>query len=123
MALDVPDECAKDEKCTICAKLNVIYDQTVNRGRGLTPQQKRSFEQGQIAKARQDYAVSNIKLDVTYTAGSYTVGPNGQPLIKGVNPDALNLVISSVTRCTEWLCRSIWGRQDDGYRRDVPQFQ
>jgi RHS repeat-associated protein len=95
--LEVPEDCAKDKKCAIVVKVNVIYDQTANRGRGLTAEQKRKFEQGQLAKAQKDYGTSNIKLDFTYTAGSYTVGANGQPQLTGIKSDALNLVVSNAT--------------------------
>ena len=95
--LEVPDGCVKNQNCTIVVKVNVVYDQTVNRGRGLTAQQKQQFEKGQIAKAQKDYGNSNIKLDVTYTAGSYTVGTNGQPQLTGTQADALNVIASSGT--------------------------
>jgi len=95
--LEVPEDCAKDQKCTIVVKVNVLYDQTANRGRGLTAEQKKMFEQGQLAKAQKDYGTSNIKLDFAYTAGSYTVGANGQPQLTGTKSDALNLVVSNAT--------------------------
>ena len=95
--LDVPDSCAQDQKCTIVVKVNVIYDKTANRGRGLTSDQKKQFEQGQIAQAKKDFGTSNIKLDVSYTAGTYTVGENGQPQLTGLKSDALNLMVSTGT--------------------------
>jgi RHS repeat-associated protein len=96
--MDVPDDCAKDPSCTIKVKVNVIYDQTVDNGRGLTADQKKQFEQGQIAKAQKDFGTSNIKLDVTYTAGSYTVDQNtGQMQLAGLKADSLNLMVSSAT--------------------------
>lgn len=95
--LEVPEDCAKDQKCTIVVKVNVVYDQTVNRGKGLTAERKKRFEQGQIARSQKDYGTSNIKLDVTYTAGSYTVGPNGRPQLTGTQSDALNLIVSNAT--------------------------
>ncbi|MFN9456202.1 MAG: RHS repeat-associated core domain-containing protein [Acidobacteriota bacterium] len=95
--LEVPDDCVKDQKCTIVVKVNVIYDRTVNRGRVLTAQQKQQFEKGQIAKAQKDFGNSNIKLDVTYTEGSYTVSANGQPQLTGTQADALNVIVSSAT--------------------------
>jgi hypothetical protein len=95
--LEVPESCVQDQNCTIRVKVNVIYDRTVNRGRGLTAEQKKKFEQGQIAKGQKDYGTSNIKLDVSYTAGSYTVGSDGKPQLTGLQSDALNLVVSSGT--------------------------
>ena len=50
-----------------------------------------------IAKAQKDYGTSNIKLDVSYTPGSYTVGANGNPQVSGLKSDALNLVVSTAT--------------------------
>ena len=41
--LEVPDSCVKDQNCTIVVKLNVVYDQTMNRGRGPTQQQRTKF--------------------------------------------------------------------------------
>jgi RHS repeat-associated protein len=95
--LEVPASCAKDPKCTIVVKMNVIYDQTVNRGKGLTSEQKQKFQEAQLAKAQKDYGTSNIKLDVTYTAGRYDVGPNGNPVITGSRSGFLNLVVSNGT--------------------------
>jgi RHS repeat-associated protein len=96
--LEVPEECAKNPNCTIKVKVNVVYDQTVNKGKGLTAAQKKQFEQGQIAKAQKDYGTSNIKLDVTYTAGSYTVDQNtGQTQLNGLKSDALNVIASNAT--------------------------
>ncbi len=96
--MEVPEECANNPNCTIKVKVNVIYDQTVNKGKGLTADQKKEFEQGQIAKAQKDYGTSNIMLDVTYTAGSYTVDQNtGQPQLTGVKADSLNIMVSNAT--------------------------
>ena len=95
--LEVPASCAKDPKCTIVVKVNVIYDQTVNRGKGLTPEQKEKFQSEQLAKAQKDYGTSNIKLDVTYTAGRFDVGANGNPVITGTRSGYLNLVVSNGT--------------------------
>jgi RHS repeat-associated protein len=67
--LEVPDACVKDQNCTIVIKLNVVYDQTMNRGRGPTQQQRATFEKDQLAKAQKDYGYSNMKLDATYTPG------------------------------------------------------
>ena len=96
--MEVPAACAQDPSCTIIVKVNVIYDRTANHGRGLTNAQKKQFERGQIAKAKKDYATSNITLDVTYTGGSYTTDPNTEkPLVTGLQSDALNIVVSNGT--------------------------
>jgi RHS repeat-associated protein len=96
--MEVPDKCAQDVSCTIRVEVNVIYDQTVNNGTGLTTDRKKQFEQGQIAKAQKDYGTSNIKLDVTYTSGSYSVDQNtGQTQLAGLKSDALNLMVSTAT--------------------------
>jgi RHS repeat-associated protein len=95
--LEVPESCAKDSNCVITVKVNVIYDETVNKGKGLTNEQKKQFETEQLAKAKRDFGNSNIQLDVSYTAGRYDVGPNGRPEISGLRSDSLNLVVSDGT--------------------------
>ena len=66
--LEVPDSCVKDPNCTIVIKLNVVYDETMNRGLGPNQQQR------------------------------HDVGPDGQtPILKGLNPDALNVMVSQGT--------------------------
>jgi RHS repeat-associated protein len=95
--MDVPAACAQDKNCQIVVKVNVIYDQTVNNGKGFTDEQKKAFESDQIAKAQKDFGNSNIKLDVTYTKGSYTVDDNGQTHITGLDKGALNIVASTAT--------------------------
>ena len=63
--------------------------------RGPTQQQRAKFEKDQLAKARKDYGTSDIKLDATYTPGRYDVSKDGQtPVLTGLNPDALNVVVS-----------------------------
>jgi hypothetical protein len=96
--LEVPASCAEDKKCQIVVKVNVVYDQTVHNGTGLTKQERQAFEKDQLAKAQKDYANSNIKLQVSYTAGSYTgQDANGQPQVTGLQANALNIVVSSAT--------------------------
>ena len=64
----------------------------------MTADQKKQFEQGQLAKAQKDYGSSNIKLDVTYTAGTYTVDQNtGKTSVTGLQADALNIMASTGT--------------------------
>jgi hypothetical protein len=88
--------CAKNPKCTIVVKVNVIYDRTVNNGKGLTDEQKKAFEKEQMAKAQKDYAKSNIKLEVPYTEGAFTV-VDGNVNVTGQRSDALNVVVSNAT--------------------------
>jgi RHS repeat-associated protein len=96
--LEVPDSCVKDQNCTIVIKLNVVYDATMNRGRGPNQQQRQKWEKEQLAKAQKDYGHSNIKLEATYTPGRYDVGSDGQtPILRGLNPDALNVMVSQGT--------------------------
>lgn len=94
--MEVPESGAKDKKCTIVVKINVIYDKTVNKGKGLTDAQKQQFRKDQIAKAQEAYANSNVKLDVTCTEGSFTVD-NGKIYVSGLRSDALNLVATDGT--------------------------
>jgi RHS repeat-associated protein len=95
--LDVPEDCARDANCTIVVKVNVIYDKTANRGRGLTAEQKSAFTSDQIARAQKAYGTSNIKLDVSYTAGTYTVDSRGESHFTGLSADALNIMVSTGT--------------------------
>jgi len=94
--MEVPADCVKDNKCTIVVKINVIYDKTVNNGKGLTDAQKKQFEKDQIARAQKDYGNSNVKLDVTYTQGSFTM-ENGRAYVSGLRSDSLNVVASNGT--------------------------
>ncbi len=96
--MEVPDSCAKHSNCTIVVKVNVVYDKTVNNGKELTDQQKKQFEKDQLAKATKDFGTSNIKLDVSYTAGSFTVGADGQMYVTGLRSDLLNVVASTAIR-------------------------
>jgi RHS repeat-associated protein len=95
--MEVPDSCAKNQGCAIVVKVNVVYDKTVNNGKGLTDLQKQAFEKDQIAKATKDYGTSNIKLDVSYTAGTYSVGADGTTHVTGLRSDSLNIVASTAT--------------------------
>ena len=96
--MDVPHECAKNPNCTIKVTVNVIYDTTANHGNGLTADQKKRVEQGQLAQAQKDYGTSNIKLDITYTAGTYTVDQNtGKTSVTGLHADAVNIMASTGT--------------------------
>lgn len=96
--LEVPDSCVKDANCTIVIKLNVVYDSTMNRCRGPNQQQRQKWEKEQLAKAQKDYGRSNIQLQATYTPGRYDVGPDDQtPVLTGLNPDALNVMVSQGT--------------------------
>jgi RHS repeat-associated protein len=95
--MDVPAACAQDKNCQIVVKVNVIYDQTVNNGKGFTDEQKKTFEGDQLARAQKDYGNSNIKLDFSYTKGSYTEDENGKVHVSGAKADALNIIASTTT--------------------------
>lgn len=94
--MEVSASCAKDKNCTIVVKVNVVYDKTVNNGKGLTDAQKQQFEKDQLAKSQKDYGNSNIKLDVSYTQGSFTMD-NGTVHVSGLRSDSLNIVASNGT--------------------------
>jgi hypothetical protein len=94
--LDVSADCAQDKKCTIQVNINVIYDSTVNNGKGFSPEEKAAFEKNQLARAAKDFSNSNIQLNFSYTVGSYTEN-NGQVHVTGTKADALNLVVSNTT--------------------------
>ncbi|HXE13522.1 MAG TPA: RHS repeat-associated core domain-containing protein, partial [Bryobacteraceae bacterium] len=95
--MDVPTACAQDKNCQIVVKVNVVYDKTVHNGNGLTNKEKKTFEKNQLEKAQKDFGNSNIKLEFTYTQGSYTVNDNGQTQLTGLKSDSLNLVVSTTT--------------------------
>lgn len=93
--MEVPESCAKDPKCTIVVKVNVIYDQKLKQP--LTAEQKKGFESQQIEKAKKDFGVSNIRLDVTYTPGSWTWTESRQLAVEGARADALNVLATTET--------------------------
>jgi RHS repeat-associated protein len=96
--LDVSSQCAEDKNCQIVVKVNVIYDKTVHDGKGLTKQERQAFEKDQLGRAQKDFGNSNIKLQFSYTAGSYTgEDSNHQPQVSGLQGDALNVVVSTAT--------------------------
>ncbi len=92
--MDVPAACAEDKNCQIVVKVNVVYDKTVHDGKGLTNKERQTFEKNQLQQAQKDFGNSNIKLNFTYTQGSYTV-ENGQTQLTGLKSDSLNLVVST----------------------------
>jgi RHS repeat-associated protein len=95
--MEVPADCAKDKNCQITVKVNVIYDKTVNNGKGLTKEQKATFEKDQLAKAQKDFGKSNIKLQFSYTQGSYTQDDDGMVHVAGIKSDSLNVIASNTT--------------------------
>ena len=95
--MDVPAAGAQDKKCQIVVKVNVVYDKTVNNGNGFTDKEKKTFEKNQLERAQKDFGNSNIKLDFTYTQGSYTVDDSGHTQLAGLKADSLNLVVSTAT--------------------------
>lgn len=95
--MDVAQSCADNKKCQITVKVNVIWDKTANNGKGLTDKQKADFQKNQIDKAVKDYAKSGIKLDVSYTEGSFTVDSNNNAHFTGLQSDAVNVVASNQT--------------------------
>jgi RHS repeat-associated protein len=95
--MEVADSCAKDGKCQITVKVNVVWDKTANNGKGLTDKQKSDFKKNQIDKAVKDYAKSGIKLDVKYTEGSFTVDSDNKMHFTGIDKDSVNVVASNQT--------------------------
>jgi RHS repeat-associated protein len=88
------EQCAKDKNC-ITVKVNVIYDQNANQGKGLTVQQKADFEKQQLQNAKNQYGNADIHLDVTYTAGSMTMDNKGNTAtFTGLKEGALNVVVT-----------------------------
>jgi RHS repeat-associated protein len=95
--IDVPAACAEDKNCQIVVKVNVVYDKIVHSGKGLTDKERQIFEKNQLEKAQKDFGNSNIKLQFTYTQGSYTANDSGQTQLIGWKSDSLNLVVSTTT--------------------------
>ena len=52
--LEVPDDCVQDPECTIAAKINVIYDYTVNKRQGLTEQQSNGLRRTRSRRRRRN---------------------------------------------------------------------
>jgi RHS repeat-associated protein len=86
---------ACDDKNTDCitVKVNVIYDQNANEGKGLTDDQKKKFEEQVLKNAQSENGDSNVKLDVTYTPG----GASSDGKITGIINDAINVIVSDHT--------------------------
>jgi RHS repeat-associated protein len=96
--MDVSAACANDKKCQITVKVNVIWDQSAHKGKGLTDDEKKDFQTNQMDKAIKDYAKSGIKLDVTYTdtdKGGFT--SDNQVSSAGLKADSLNIIASDMT--------------------------
>jgi RHS repeat-associated protein len=84
-----------DSKCQVTIRVNVIYDQNANNGKGLTDKQKAEFQKGILAKAQKDFGKSGIGLQVTYTAGSLSQSDDGKWHVQGMQSNSLNLLVSS----------------------------
>ena len=87
--MDVPAACAEDKNCQIIVK--------VKPSGGLTDKERQTFEKNQLQQAQKDFGNSNIKLQFSYTQGSYTVNDSDQPQLTGLKSDSLNLVVSTTT--------------------------
>jgi RHS repeat-associated protein len=95
--MEVPPNCANDSRCQITVKVHVVWDKTANKGKGLTDKQKADFKKNQVDKAVKDYAKSGIKLDVSYSEGSFTVDGNNTAHFTGLQSDAVNVIASNAT--------------------------
>ena len=94
---DVAPSCADESNCQITVKVNVVWDKSANNGKGLTDKQKDSFKKNEIDKATKDFAKSGIKLEVSYSEGSFTVDSNNTAHLTGLKSDAVNIVASNET--------------------------
>lgn len=95
--MEVSDRCKKDSKCVITLKLNVVYDKNANDGKGLTDKQKQQFEKDQLGAAEKRYRGASIKLDVKYTAGSWSRTDDSHIKVEGFQKDRLNIMVSDHT--------------------------
>jgi hypothetical protein len=91
-----PPACGSGDnsKCTVTIRVNVVYDQNANGGKGLTDQQKKDFQDNTLGKATTDLGKSGIGVQVTYTAGSLTTNDDGKTTITGLQSNSLNLLVT-----------------------------
>ena len=85
------EDCKKDANC-VTVKVNVIYDQNANGGKGLTDNQKKAFD-SQLQNAKDQYGNADIHFDVTYATGGTDANGNIQGLVK----DSTNEIVSDST--------------------------
>jgi RHS repeat-associated protein len=88
--MDVSSSCATDKYCQITVKINVIYDKTATK---LSKADLNDFKKNFLDKAQKDFGNSNIKLQLSLTAGSYTNDGDDRH-ITGIKSDSLNFVVS-----------------------------
>jgi RHS repeat-associated protein len=62
--LDVDEACAESDGCQITLKVNIVYDSKLSKT------ERKKFKKEQVAKAKEDYANSNIELVFTESEGS-----------------------------------------------------
>jgi RHS repeat-associated protein len=88
--MEVPADCAKDNKCPIVVKLNVIYDKSVK----WSAKDKQKLESQYLEKAKKDYKTSNIELKTTYSEGTFNRDDGGYHMT-GLQKDSLNVYFSN----------------------------
>jgi len=86
--------CTDKDKC-VDVKVNVIYDQNANKGKGLTQQQKDQIQKQILAKAQDQFGTSKIKLDLSFTGGKINVDSQGNASFSGLQKGALNLLFTN----------------------------
>jgi len=89
------EQCKKDPHC-VTLNVNVVYDQNANGGKGLTDQQKKTFEHQQLQDAKDEYGSADIHLNVTYSSGA--VSDNS---LTGLVSGAVNVLVSDHTMSGE----------------------
>jgi RHS repeat-associated protein len=85
--------CGDKDKC-VDVKVNVIYDQNANKGKGLTDRQKSQIQKQILSKAQDQFGTSKIKLDLNFTAGKISVDSQGNASFTGLQKGALNLLFT-----------------------------
>jgi hypothetical protein len=88
--MEVPKDCANNPNCTIVLKVNVIYDKRVQFSR----QDRQRLEKDFLKQAQKDFKKSNIKLEFSYSEGSFKRNADNTFTFEGMQSDKLNVYFS-----------------------------
>jgi len=91
--MEVDEDCVNDPECQIEVSINVIWDKNAYGGKGLKKDQKKKIEAEQLAKAKEDYGVSNIVLNIKYTEGEYD---SETKQYSSIDPKSINVFVTDV---------------------------
>lgn len=104
--LEVPEWCVNDNNCQIKMRVNIIYDTRMNKGTGITPEQKAKAQKEQ---KKVEGILRNANVDVQRTEVSGAVTASGE--ISGSQKDALNIFVSDqeLPRCVAGVSSTVRG--------------